>query len=455
MLSSFLIAPALYVLSLVLIAYFTRKQGQGDAEYFLAGRRVAAFPAMFAVVANETSVATVMIFPAAGFSSDFELIWLCLGYIAGRGLVALFFMRGLYDRFHLSIYETIGGTRTGSVPLAVSYIFAKYLANGARYYMAGYAMHQLFGWSVAGWILVIGGLVTIYSISGGLKAVVITDQVHGAINYGVGLLICALLAREIHASPEPFTLDLRWINTNASLSNPNYFLTLFFGGLVLSVATHGADQDMIQRVLATKNARAASRSIFYSGFAALAVIATYLAVGILLRKSGHAALEKSSPLVDYVRNLDLPLAAGFFAVLIVSTGMSSLDSAMNSIGAIWKFVFRSEKSGALWSVFSLGCLVVSALIFARIGREDFLSLALGSMSYIHGGLIAVLITYTFLPSFISPASIVAGIAAGLAATIGSHFLSPVPAFSVQIMGAAVAATTACLAVGSISRRISP
>lgn len=447
--------PLAYLISLLLVAYVLRDQNRSDSDYFLAGRKIRSVPAILSVVANETSVATVMIFPAAGFKSDYVLLWLVLGYILGRSLVAVFFMRKLYEHHNLSVYETIGGSRSGSVPLALAYVAAKYIANGARFYMAGYALEQLFGWSVIGWILLVAAIVSIYSLTGGIRAVVITDQIQGTVIYAMGLALCAFLGYELlsigrtgaaHADLGSILGNLRLTDGRFSLSNPDYWLTLLAGGMVLSIGTHGADQDMIQRILAVQSARRAQRSIFISGLGAAVVIATYLTIGILLRETGHLDLDPKSPLVDFVLRLGQPLLTGFFAVLLLSTGMSSLDSAVNSTGAIWKFVLKSERPGLHWSVFSLGCLVTSSVLFSLLGRSDFLALALGSMSYIHGALIGILIVYTLRPHWIVPAGIVLAVAASAGTTVALQKLTSF-VWTVQLLCSTSAALLLCAAAG--------
>ncbi|MBL8022008.1 MAG: hypothetical protein JNM27_20200 [Leptospirales bacterium] len=446
--------PLIYLLSLLLVAYWLRDQDRGDGQYFLAGRNIAATPAILSVVANETSVATVMIFPAAGFASDFVLLWLCLGYVAGRGLVGWLFMKKLYENHKLSIYETIGGSRSGSVPLALAYILAKYIANGARFYMAGYALQQLFGWSIVGWIVLVAAIVAVYSLTGGIRAVVVTDQIQGSVIYLMGLTLCGILIWSLFGMQNTVPVSsIRLIDTTASASNSNFWLTLFLGGMVLSIGTHGADQDMIQRLLATRDAGKASRSVFYSALGATIVILTYLGIGVLLRVTGHTELDAKSPLVDYIFRMQVPLLAGCFAVLLLSTGMSSLDSSTNSTGAIWKFIFNSKQPGIYWSVFSLICLVFSALLFSWLGRSDFLSLALGSMSYVHGALIAILMTYTFFPRLICPTGIVLTILAAPAATLWSQTWQPAPAWTVQILVSTITALLVCLTSGLVNSRL--
>lgn len=451
--------PLAYLISLLLVAYVLRDQNRSDSDYFLAGRKIRSVPAILSVVANETSVATVMIFPAAGFKSDYVLLWLVLGYILGRSLVSVFFMRKLYEHHNLSVYETIGGSRSGSVPLALAYVAAKYIANGARFYMAGYALEQLFGWSVIGWILLVAVIVSIYSLTGGIRAVVITDQIQGTVIYAMGLALCAFLGYELwsisrtgaaHADLSSILGSLRLTDGRASLSNGDFWLTLLIGGMVLSIGTHGADQDMIQRILATQSARRAQRSIFISGLGAAVVIATYLTIGILLRETGHMDLDPKSPLVDFVLRLGAPLLTGFFAVLLLSTGMSSLDSAVNSTGAIWKFVLKSERPGLHWSVFSLVCLVTSSVLFSLLGRSDFLALALGSMSYIHGALIGILIVYTVRPRWIVPAGIVLAVAGSAGTTVALQKFTGF-VWTVQIICSTAAGLLLCAGAGVLQR----
>jgi len=285
-----------------------------------------------------------------------------------------------------------------------------------RLFLGGYAIQQLFGWDVAGWICVSALAAGIYSLTGGLRAVVLMDQIQGYVIYLAGLFFCAILYFSI---PESASFPFQPLNFDFSYSNSANSVSMLLGGIVLSIGTHGADQDLLQRILGTRSLKEAQFSLILSGFGAFVVILIYLLTGYLLNILHPDSLDPRSPLIAYIRTLDFPLFTTLLAILIFAASSSTLDSSIHSTGAVWKELFRSSLPGRFWSFVSLACLVLSALLFIRLERysPDFLSLAMGSMNYINGGLIGIFTVFTFFSERLHPAGIVSGLLGGFFVTV--------------------------------------
>ncbi|MEQ9363528.1 MAG: hypothetical protein RIF32_04755, partial [Leptospirales bacterium] len=250
----FFVPVLLYILLLTLIAiYATRASGADDSgapgdaarNYFLAGRGVSSSLAFVSVVATETSVATILVFPQVGFQGGFALIWLCAGFIVGRWLVARYYLEPIYSRHRLSMYATVTSSAAARRALSAAYLVAKYVSSGVRFYLGGLAFAKLLGIGLAPAILFIAAVAGLYSLAGGLRAVILTDQLQGYIILLMGLFLIVSLGVQLDFSraPEP-----AWINLQAGIGNAQFFPILFLGGAVLSIASHGADPDMLQRV---------------------------------------------------------------------------------------------------------------------------------------------------------------------------------------------------------------
>src|SRR5512134_1026977 len=91
------LTPLILYLAVIVGVTLTTRSRAADSEYFFAGRRLNAAQAFLSVVSSETSVATTVVFPAAGLAGGYVLVWLLLGYIVGRSIVALFYLRKLYE----------------------------------------------------------------------------------------------------------------------------------------------------------------------------------------------------------------------------------------------------------------------------------------------------------------------------------------------------------------------
>ncbi len=426
-----------------------KESASSSASYFLAGRGIGGWLAFVSVVATETSVATVLVFPQLGFKSGFALFWLCPGYIVGRWLVARYYLPPLYSGHSLSMYATVTRTPGAQRVLSLAYLAAKYISSGVRFYLGGFAFAELLGWPLIPTILMIGALAGAYSLAGGLRAVVWTDQLQGYVILAMGLALGVGLTWQIDwnlvdlsaASGAPL---LSFIDLQFSSGNALFAGGLFLGGVVLSIGTHGADQDMLQRVLATRTLKSAQRALVLSGVGATVVITIYLALGALLAAgaaSGQLAaagieISAKAPLVDYIRGIGAaaPYVAGSFAVLLIAAAMSTLDSALHSTGAVWQSVLaRDSGSGAgekpwRYSLRSLVILTLAAVLFAGAqGFKDFLSLAMSSMNYVNGGLIGVFSYYLWsrraapAQSGLGALPIIAALLAGFAFTCAANF----------------------------------
>lgn len=404
---------------------------QANRSYFLAGRGVSSWLAFLSVVATETSVATILVFPQVGFQSGgFALIWLCFGYIAGRWLVARYYLEPIYSRHRLSMYATVSASRAASRALSLAYLLAKDVSSGVRFYLGGLAFAKLLGVGIVPAILFIALIAGAYSLAGGLRAVILTDQLQGYIILFMGVFLVVSLGTglDFAAAAAP-----AFINTEFSLFNAQFFPVLFLGGAVLSIGSHGADQDMLQRVLATRSLSAARRAVVLSGVGATVVITIYLAVGYLLGVGAGdgqlSGIGKDTPLVDYINVLKNPWLSGAFAVLLVAAAMSTLDSAMHSTGAIWKSILVSDHpTGAarsdagnrvrIYSLLSLAILTGAALVFVSAsGFRNFLDLAMSFMNYVNGGLIGVFTLFVWHRRALGLPAIVAALLAGFITTL--------------------------------------
>jgi Na+/proline symporter len=416
------LAPVLLYVGIVACVTFAIRSRPDDAEYFFAARRLGTLQAFLSVVSSETSVATTVIFPAAGLAGGYILVWLLLGYIAGRSIVALFYLRALYQSSRLTIYQTMSVNHR---ILESAYLLAKYISGGVRYFIGAYALHQLLGGPTVIWLLVVACCVAAYSLTGGLRAVVVMDQVQSVLIVGTGIFLCFFLAQYVPADAMAFPKMLDLDPTHYTFSP-----ILFLAGTVLSIGSHGADQDLLLRVLATKTLSKARRSLVLSGFGAAILITLYLAVGYLLKFAPVEGLNARSPLADFVMRTDMPLLRGIFLVLLAAAAMSSLDSTIHSTGAIWKSLTGSTRPGRHWSAFSLLLMVAFAIFFMSLQdrHPDFLSLCMGSMNYVNGGLIGIFTVFTFFPKRLGGPGIILGLIAGFVTTAIAEwaFAQPVP-----------------------------
>src|SRR5690606_11497244 len=180
----------------------------------------------------------------------------------------------------------------------------------------------------------------IYTLIGGLKAVVRTDIMQLGLFLSAGFLAHYLI---------PATVDKSWwelmsyayANDKTSFlnfSNPSGFIIGFFGGIVFDMATHGVDQDFAQRLMANRSLKKAQLAIFLSSFCSISIGLLFLGIGALLWANYQGTLpigvENADHLFSYFIVNHFPVGIrGLMVAGVLASTMSTLDSTINALCA--------------------------------------------------------------------------------------------------------------------------
>ncbi len=396
----FILLISVYISITLALAYFTYQSKVNDDDYFFAKQKISFFPALVSSVATESSVATILIFPQIGFQQKISLLYLPLGFIVGRYIVSRYYLPFLYKNRTLSIYEKACQNKKGQGLLSYAFLLTKFLSSGVRFFLGAHALSILFSGQIWFWLILMAGICGIYSLSGGLRAVVWTDQIQGGLIFFVGIGLLAFIAVDFFLQNiDPLSLILSsidYFDSNMAVENAYFSPVLFLGGLVLSIGSHGTDQDLLQRILSTNTLKKAQKALFYSGLGAFSVISIYLFLGFFLSFQNQQGLSPETPLIDYVLFTKSNWLTSFFSILVFAATMSTIDSALHSTSAVWKALLTSKSRISslppqFFSFLSLLFLYIFAqgATYVHSYAKDFLSIAMGSMNYINGALIAI------------------------------------------------------------------
>jgi len=304
------------------------------------------------------------------------------------------------------------------------------IATAASARRAALAVSAVTGFGVEAAIVAAGVLAALYTSAGGIRAVVYTDVLQA----GVFLVSAAavLVVLEVllpgglggalaAASGEGRTRVLHlepWI----SLASSRPFGVGLIGGFFLTLATHGTDHDMVQRLLTTRDGASGGRALFGSALLNFPVTLLFLVIG-----TGLAALYADPPAYDISDSARiLPLFAlhelpdgvrGLLFAGVFAAAMSSLDSAICAIATTWSVdvAGRSPDDASLarrsrWASALTGALLIGAALLMA-GYHDALAarpeaagppfslvdLALSSMTILYGGLLGVFALGMLLP----------------------------------------------------------
>ncbi len=411
-----------YLLAVGAVGVLVGRGQRSTRDYFLGGRGLPWWAATLSILATETSAVTFIGLPAAGYLGDWSALQLVFGFILGRVFLALVFVRVFYRGDHVTVYGFLADryghtTRTAA---ALLFLAGRIVASGVRLYAGCLAVAVAVHIVNVEWIIVgLGIFGTIFTLLGGIRAVVWTDVILG-LTLAVGAALSAVwILGDIPGGlatilDDPYFAEkTRVIWLDRGWNNAGSFAVGVIGGFVLTLATHGTDQDIAQRMLTCRNSRAGSLSVLGSAVLILPVFTVFLAIGTLLffwfkyGSPGWAPPEDANELFPLfiVRGLPVGLAGMVLAGLLAAA-LSSLTSVLNALSATtvgdfyrpWAercaartgggereerhFVRASRLLTACWGV----VLILLALGFVG-SKDNIFNMALKVLNYFYGGLL--------------------------------------------------------------------
>ncbi len=402
------------------------KSNKNSNDYFIGNHNLPWIVSMLSIVASETSVLTFVSVPGLAYRGDWSFLQLAMGYILGRILVSAILLPMYFKHGVSSIYEIIGirfGTGMQKVA-ALVFLVTRTLGDAIRFLAAGVVVQVVTGWSLPLSVMIIGMVTLVYTLSGGIKAVVWLESFQFSLYLLGGLLSIVFLLQSIDKGlPEILTSllssgKLNIINTDPHfLTNPLTFFSAFIGGILLSLSSHGVDYMMVQRVLGCKNLRSARKAMIGSGFFVFFQFSVFLFAGTLISVFMHGApMEKDREFAFFIVHY---LPAGLKGLLIagvLSAAMSTHSSAINALAS-------STVNDILGGTASLGfsriisfvwaiVLIIIALMFDA-GNKAIVMVGLEIASFTYGGLLGLFLLSKSKRHF-HTASLATGLVASMA-----------------------------------------
>jgi SSS family transporter len=325
------------------------RRGQRDVnDYFLGGRTAPWWALAFSIVATETSTLTIIGTPAIAYGGNLTFIQLVFGYLIGRVFITIFFLPGYFRGEFLTAYAVIEkrfGPRMRSVA-AVTFLTTRTLAEGVRVAAIALVVSVALGTSERLAVFLVIVLTVLYTFEGGMKAVIWTDVAQFLL-YSLGSLIT--LGLLLHRIPGGWNEvvqvaathgnKLELLDFSRGLTTKYTFWSGVIGGTFLTMASHGTDQTIVQRLLAARNQRDSGRALIASGIIVLFQFTVFLLIGVMLFVfAQHSPLLATGERADRVLPLflvrEVPTGlAGILLASILAVAMSNASGALNSLAA--------------------------------------------------------------------------------------------------------------------------
>lgn len=456
-----------YLLAITIFgSYFARFQ-KTTRDYFLTGRSVPWWAICFTIVATETSTLTFISVPATAYTGDMTFLQLAFGYVIGRVAISLIFIPAYFRGELFTSYELLQrrfGARVKNLS-AVIFLLTRALADGIRLFATALVISVVTQVPVTAAVVVIGLAMIIYTVRGGASAVIWTDVVQLFVYIaGAAVVFVSLLAlipggwgEVVRTGSEAG--KFRIFDLSATLTRPYTLWAGMVGGVALTLATHGTDQFLVQRLLAARSAREAARGLVLSGFLVLAQFVLFLTIGVMLfTYYQHTPLPRALARTDELLPGFLVTAlshgaAGFIVAAIVAAALSPSINAMaaTTVNDFYAKYVRPHADEATlmrvsrhWTII-WGIVQIGVAVAAQWMQRSVLDAGLAVLSYASGSVLGAFLLGTLVPA-INETQAFAGMIAGLVAmTIVWGWTSVAFTWYVFIG----AATTVCVA--SIAR----
>ena len=429
----------LYMAGVIIFGVVISGRQQTTSDYFLGGRQIPWWAVLFSVVATETSTLTFISIPAVAYGGNLTFLQITFGYILGRILVGCFFLPKYFQGNLATAYQFLGNRFGSSMRniTSATFMVTRLLADGVRLFasaipiaiilrLSGVKISDLKIYLIS--ILLIAGVTLIYTFLGGIKAVVWMDVIQMGVYIGGAVLAVAViwarlpqgLTGAFQIAGEAGKLKLFSLgfslNLKAFFAQPYTFITALLGGAVFSMASHGTDQLIVQRLLATRNLRSSRKAVVGSGIVVFLQFSLFMFIGLLLYAfyQGLRPAQLGLATTDevFAKFIVEEIPAGFSGLIIaaiLAAAMSTLSSSINSLASatamdIYKPYFGRNNSAEkdLWisrmiTVFWGIVIVGSAFFFAILQlrssgeRPAVVELGLGIASYTYGGLLGAFV----------------------------------------------------------------
>jgi solute:Na+ symporter, SSS family len=392
-------------------------------DYFLGGKKIPWWAVCFAIVAAETSTLTVISVPGLAYITNLNFLQIAVGYLIGR-IVVSFVILPAYFRGELGTAYAFLGSRFGTKMKNIAsgtFMLTRLAADGVRLFATAIPLAVILRGTGIGdslshteiYVISIGIIALValtYTIIGGIRSVIWIDVIQMFIYIGGAIAAIVIVAGLITggfggAVSEAFRLGkLQIFNFAPDGGIGEFFKTpyTFFGGIIggafLSMASHGIDQLIVQRLLTTGSVSTSRKALIGTGIIVIFQFAIFLFLGaILYVYYGGAAIPSDEVFPTFIVQ-EMPTGlSGLIVAGLFAAAMSTLAGSISALtsATVYDYLipyskwFTEENQVSISRIFIViwsALLAGSALLFMHSPRA-VVELALSIASFTYGGLL--------------------------------------------------------------------
>ena len=342
-----------FTLGVVVFGCLFFKKGSSAEEFTSAGHSIPGWVVGMSIFATYVSSISYIGYPGKAFAADWNAFVFSLSIPIASYFAAKYFVPFYRKSGSVSAYTFLEEKFGAWARLYASacYLLTQIARMGSILYLLAVPMYILMGWDMHTVIILTSIGIIIYSMMGGLKAVIWADAIQGIILIGGALLCLAILMCSMPEGPmQTFELAINSPEGNkfslgaftSDLTTSTFWVCLIYG-IFINLQNYGIDQNYVQRYHAAKTDKDAKFSALFGGYLFIPVSALFFLIGSALYsyyQAGVAPLPaeiqaKPDYVFPYFIVNGLPIGLrGLLIASIFAAGMSTVSTSVTSAATI-------------------------------------------------------------------------------------------------------------------------
>lgn len=326
---------------------FFKKKGTSE-EFTSAGRSLPGWVVGMSIFATYVSSISYLGYPGKAFSGDWNAFVFSLSIPIASYFAARYFVPFYRSQDSISAYSFLEN-RFGPwarIYASSCYLLTQIARTGSILYLLALPMNVLLGWHIQTIIVVTSVAIVLYSMLGGMKAVIWTEAIQGIILIGGALVCMFILLFDMPGGPvQTFSIAMEdgkfsLGSLGSSLSESTFWVCLIYG-IFTNLQNYGIDQSYVQRYHTAKNEKEAKFSALFGGYLFIPVSAVFFMIGTGLYAfyKVHPGILPDGVGADYVFPFfivnELPVGlTGLLIASIFAAGMSTIATSVTSSSTI-------------------------------------------------------------------------------------------------------------------------
>ena len=386
----------IYLAGLMAVGFYFSKKNKTTEDYFVGNRSFPGWVIGLSMLGTIVSSATFLALPAAAFVLDWRQLSvnLAVPFVAILAIVIFipFFRRGKLT----SAFEYLGN-RYGMVPRmygTLSFVILQMIRMAQILFLVSLVIQFITGAPIVYVIIFTGAFIGLYTIIGGIEAVIWTDVVQAVILLVGGLLCFIWVSIDLPGGiPQIFDVGSQYekfsMGSMAFDLDERTFYTVAILGVITWLGIYAGDQNMVQRYASAKSTREARKATAIYSAIAIPMWTLFFFIGTALFVYFQVFpdpviqnMEADQVLPYFILSKIPPVVSGIIISAVIAAAMSTMDSGINAISTVgvvdlmkaWLDKDKEDgyylRAAHIIAVITTLLVISGAIIFSQLDKES-------------------------------------------------------------------------------------